>query len=480
VDAGGARGRGAHTVALALLVGVVIAVLAPADAAAARRKPRRHATPAGAGTDDDGRASDGSPRDRVVVLPFRGPGSGGARAATMEALGVAPAVELVPLRRLGPRYANPRSKAPLGAAVLERLRLAALVRGHLKKTGRGVRATLAILDGKSGATEEELTFQGRNARAVNESLTMELMAKLGPVLDRLAGRNGEGKGKETPAADGKAGADGHAHAHADADADGKSGGAGAPAPPLPVPSPGATTPEPAPHACPTLDVDLAGGVMVRWFDYRDEQRGALRGYMLTRAPVGRAAATVYPFGRRSCSRASAVGLRLGAERMLLATSTLAGRQLATDGSAYQALLVARLPAGPLMLRPSAGLVLRRYTVAGDVVPNVDYLMLGAGVEASLKIRFAVVELGGAVRWVLGSGDIASATWFPGATATEYAAVARAGVALNHRYDLLVSADVEYLSFDFHIKPTGPYPNGVASGAYDIYAQYLLALRIHLF
>src|SRR6185369_8686004 len=110
--------------------------------------------------------------------------------------------------------------------------------------------------------------------------------------------------------------------------------------------------------------------------------------------------------------------------MFLSSSTLAGRRLPTAASAYQAMLVARLPVGPVTLRPSAGVVWRRYSVGGDVVPDVSYMLAGAGLEAALKVRFVVVELGGAVRWVLAAGELTSAAWFPASTAIDYAAAAR--------------------------------------------------------
>jgi len=220
--------------------------------------------------------------------------------------------------------------------------------------------------------------------------------------------------------------------------------------------------------------------MVRRFNYRDEQRGPLRGYTLVRAPVGRAEATLYPLALRTCHGvAPAIGLRVGGERMFLSNSMLAGNDLATSAFAYHAELLARIPVGPVVIKPSGGAFWRRYSVAGGYVPQADYLMLGGGVEVDLKVRFIVLEVAGGLRWINRSGDLQTAAWFPQASAFGYAARARAGVALGSRVDVLAALDVDYVSFDFHIDPAGAYPNGVASGAFDAYLQATLALRIHM-
>jgi 8-oxo-dGTP pyrophosphatase MutT (NUDIX family) len=229
-----------------------------------------------------------------------------------------------------------------------------------------------------------------------------------------------------------------------------------------------------------LDLEGAGGVLVRWFNYRDEQRGALRAYTLLRAPMGRVEGTIFPFQRgRPCGLASGIGLRFGYERMETVTSVLAARRLATNETAYDAALVLRIALGALNIVPSAGYFGRRYTVDGGVVPNVDYRSVGGRLDAELRMGDLLFEAGAGGRWLLQSGELGSAAWFPAATAFAVVGRARAGVVITDWLDLLASASAEYFSFHFNIVPGGTYPNGVAAGAYDIYLQGLLSLRFHV-
>src|SRR5262249_5544301 len=75
--------------------------------------------------------------------------------------------------------------------------------------------------------------------------------------------------------------------------------------------------------CSIAEFEPAGGVMFRRFNYRDEQRGALRGYTLYRAPVVRIEGTVYPFGGGLCRRLlSGLGLRFAYEQQRPVNATL--------------------------------------------------------------------------------------------------------------------------------------------------------------
>ena len=54
----------------------------------------------------------------------------------------------------------------------------------MKKSGRGFRVTLAVLDGRDGAPQTALTFQGRTLSALQETLRSSLVGQLRPVLER--------------------------------------------------------------------------------------------------------------------------------------------------------------------------------------------------------------------------------------------------------------------------------------------------------
>ena len=103
--------------------------------------------------------------------------------------------------------------------------------------------------------------------------------------------------------------------------------------------------------------------MFRRFNYRDEQRGALRGYTLYRAPVVRIEGTIYPFGGGLCRRLlSGLGLRLAYEQQAPVNATLAGNSLSTSASAYQAELVLRMARGRFTWQPAIGYYVRQYSV----------------------------------------------------------------------------------------------------------------------
>jgi hypothetical protein len=237
--------------------------------------------------------------------------------------------------------------------------------------------------------------------------------------------------------------------------------------------------EAPPARCSMADVEPGAGAMFRRFNYRDEQRGALRGYTLYRAPAAQIEGSVYPFGRGRCGLVSGIGLRFGYGRMAPVTSTLADRTLATQASDYQAELVLRIARGALTVQPAIGYFARQYTVEAGVVPDVAYRAIGASVDAALRIRFISIELGAGARRLLGAGTLESADWFPGAGGFALAGRARVGVAVNRWIDVLAGASAEYESFNLNIVDGAPYPNGVAAGAYDLYLQAGLAVRLRL-
>jgi hypothetical protein len=223
--------------------------------------------------------------------------------------------------------------------------------------------------------------------------------------------------------------------------------------------------------------------MYRMFNYRDEQRGALRAYNLKRAPLARLEAAIYPLAGRRCGGAAVLGVRGAFEQMAPVTSQVADRRLETGAFAYQAELLARIPVGVFIFRPSVGYFARRYSVAGNVVPNVLYRSVGGDLQIELRARALRLELGGGGRLVVDAGQIESAAWFPEATARTYTGRARVGWALSGWLEVVAGADAEYSSFRFNVPASAAagagYPNGVASGAYDFYVRGLLALRGHI-
>jgi hypothetical protein len=461
---------------------------------------------------------------RVAVLPFRGRSADVLRGAVIEALEDEPAVTLVPPRT----YEAERGGAPLpdGAAPV------IAVGGRIRKTENNRLRAVITLVAADGSRLGRTAFDGRTLLALHEKLRWDLWDEIGPLIEAAptgtvaaaappAAPASPGaapttpppseaaKPKERPRAAKPAAPDEPprtANAGAPHVAPAAAGGAATapdeendreepalgpavaaaapparPAPPYAAAYAPVTLPPPPPsrRPCSILDLEAAGGVMLRRFDYRNEQSGALRGYMLQRAPVGAAQATFWPLALDGCGAASAVGLRAGYELMAPIDSHLATRSLATVDYAFQAELIARIPFGPLTVRPFAGYYERHYTVAGGVVPNMLYRALGGGVELELAVsRLFFFQVGGGARLPRQTGDLTGPAWFPNSSSMIYAARAHIGAALAPWLDLLLIAQGEYASFHFDIVPGATYPNGVADGAYDLYLQGLAAVRLH--
>lgn len=489
------------SIVLALAMAALLGQAGPA-AAAGRRRHKRHARAAVTEATDttDASSTPAGGARRVLVLPFQGPIAVSTRTAVRKALAAESTVALVAL----PEGAKERWRAGSDAERTVReqalkLDLAALVQGRIKRDGRSLQAVLTVLNGRDGEVLREITIQGRTAAALRASLRSELWAELGSTISGAASSPAP-----APATASAEPAGGQPKVSAEpprgeteTDTETKTEAAPAPSDQQRSAGPHARRPaqaaaaadqeregdeeesESARGACSALDLELAGGVLVRFFNYLYELRGALRADTQTKAPVGLGQVAFYPFALGSCGGAANLGVRFGYERMESITSRLAERPLATSASAYHAELLLRIPLGALTLTPSAGYYERRYTIAGEVVPNVDYRTLGGGLEAALKVGRWVFELGAGGRFILDSGEIESAAWFPHPTDFGLTGRARLGIALNQRFELLAGVDTEYYHFKFHFVPGGAYPNGIAGGAYDVYLQGLLALRVHL-
>ena len=232
--------------------------------------------------------------------------------------------------------------------------------------------------------------------------------------------------------------------------------------------------------CSLVELEPGGGVMFRRFNYRNEQRGALRGYTLYRAPVGRIEGTIYPFGGGLCRRMlSGLGLRLAYEQQAPVKATLAGNSLSTSASAYQAELVLRMAHGRFTWQPAIGYYVRHYSVETGVIPTADYRSVGARLDAGWRLRHFTFELGVGGRRPLTVGTLGQSDWFPGLSAFTVTGRAQIGVPVTSWLDILLGGYAEYDWLSFNIASGQPYPNGVASGAFDLYLQGLLSARFRL-
>ena len=234
-----------------------------------------------------------------------------------------------------------------------------------------------------------------------------------------------------------------------------------------------------PERCPIAEVSPGAGVMARRYNYRGEQTGALRGYALYRAPVGRIDGALYPFSGASCRVGTGLGLRGSYEIMGPVTSQVGGRKLGTQASGYELDLVLRMVRGALTLQPAAGFLARQYHVDGQVVPSADYRAVGGGLDVALRGRYLGIGLGVAGWKILSVGQLQSAAWFPQQSRFALSAHAQASVAVSPRIDIVAGATAEYETFTFTVDQGAANVNGIAAGAYDLYVQGTVSVRFRL-
>lgn len=382
---------------------------------------------------------------------FRGPGAQQVRTAVVQVLEAEASVDLLPWRRL-------RDERDLGdETTLEaaRLELTAVIRGQATRRARKTRVVLTVV-GADGEIVGELVFEGRRPKDVVAAIRAELWDGLAPLLDAAA-RAAETPDEVAPEAPEPT----------------------APSAPAPKAEPSeAQRHAPTPH-CPIVAFGLGGGVLRRTFDYERERQGALRGYHLDRSPTIGVNATVFPLATRGCGLPARLGLDLGYDRVVGAQSSLAGQNLDTAGSAFfvDAVLPLRLP--PLTLTPRLGYHRRVFRLGGDFVPDADHQAARVGLAIGVEARPVFAELGGALRFVLDAGELQAPRYYPNAQGWGYAVDLRLGVALTDFLRLVASAWLEQTQFTLNATGPGPYPNGIADGAYDRYLGASLALRAEL-
>lgn len=512
-----------------------------AEARAKRKNPRRRAAShATAVTSEPDSAAEPTSADvviprRLLVLGFGGVGAQAVRTATLGALRKKPSLTLVPLRpsealKIGTNYSPQKT-----VGLARRLNLTAVLFGEVTRERGKVMATFTLANGEDARIVGEIPFEARTLGALRAKIRTQLWSKLAPLIDQSASP-GRAEAPETPVEatppEGKptAGAAGETPPETETPEvpetktpppprTGSPGGRRPPVPPKgepevtppvegepteeqpekPAGGPVEIVPEKRPHKptgetppggegatpaapatpCSVADLEPGAGVMFRRFNYRDEQRGALRGYMLLRAPVGRIEGTIYPFGGGLCRRLPSLGVRLAYEQQGPAKATLAGASLSTSASAYQAEVVLRIVHGRFTWQPAVGYYVRRYSVETGVIPTADYRSIGARLDGTWRLRLFTFELGVGGRRPLSVGTLGNSDWFPGVSALAVTGRAQIGLAVTDWIDILLGGYLEYDYLNFNIAGGQPYPNGVAAGAYDVYMQGLLSMRFRL-
>jgi hypothetical protein len=405
--------------------------------------------------------------------------------------------------RLGTAYG-----ADKAVGLAQHLNLTAVLFGAITQARRDVRLSMQLANGEDGRVIGEMNFQARSLGALRTKVRADLWSKLRPLIDRAAS---PGPAATIVSEGGEPGAAAEAARETPPELPAKPPIAEAeppgqppvtatpPAPesdeeetPAPAGKPAAREkkarenqlaveehPPAAPERCPVAELSPGAGIMARRYNYRGEQIGALRGYSLYRAPVGRVDGTLYPFSGGSCRIGSGVGLRGSYEIMGPVTSQVGGRHLGTQASAYQLDLIWRIVSGRLTVQPALGFLARRYHVDGQVVPSADYRAVGGGVDVALRGRTLGFGIGAAGWRILHVGDLESAVWFPRQSHFGVTARAQASVAVSPWIDVVAAATAEYETFTFTVDQAAANPQGIAAGAYDFYVQGTVGVRFRL-
>lgn len=217
----------------------------------------------------------------------------------------------------------------------------------------------------------------------------------------------------------------------------------------------------------------------RQFDYERERRGALRGYSLHKSPIVSVDAIGFPFVSTECGATAGLGLALGYDQILFATSELAGRTLETQGLSGRGDLLYRWSVSRLSVTPRLGYRLRLFRVAGDVIPDVAYHAARAGIDAALTLGPVQIHAGGGARLILGFGEIGSSYWFPAVQGFAYDYDARFGLSVTDFLSIVLNARFEMVRLRLNAANQAIAPNGIADGAFDAYLSSTLGIRLEL-
>ena len=458
-------------------------------------------------------ADDDGATHRIVLLRFRGSHADVIRASASEALEDVPTLQVVPVRTLEAERGLTGDAGARAAELARRLSLTALLRGRVKRAAGGLRVKVSVVNGQDGEVLGDVTIVGRTSLALHKKLRSQLWRRLRPLVERamspvaaparVADRRTEEPSEENPeprapahepppmpratelpppraplAENSQARAPGSDGAErAEGDESGQAGDDADEDQPETAPSPPRAPTVAARGDCPRVEVDAAGGALFRAYDYRNEHEGALRGYYMLGDPVVRGDVTAYPFSSGPCTFLSGLGIRAGGEWTRSRPARLEDQRFTTVAFAYHAEIVLAIPAGRFTFKPSAGYFDRTYRVNGDPFPSIDARAVGAGVDVEARFGAVFIGVAGGGRFILSTGPLGSATWFPGATARGLVGQARLGIALNDRLALFAAGAIELDFYDLHPTVGRRYQNGIADGASDQYLHAVAGLRL---
>jgi len=412
---------------------------------------------------------------RVVVDRFEGKNGALVRAGVVEALEAEDNVDLVSIRLLDEQSELIDGSADGYAAAGKRLNVIAIVRAKIRKKDDRQRITFTVIRSRDGTAAGKLAYEAEKPEELRDKVKAELWRELEPLLaaerkpsaaaaradaDDTAQqlrdkRKAELEARPTPPAE-------------EVDLEEK-----ADTPPPELDSPGRGS------GCPWLELEAAGGILRRTFDYTNEQSGALRGFRMPGEPMARLDATFFPWALSRCRFSSGLGISAGFETASGAQAQLAGRSLTHVTFGTRGELLLRIPLGTAWLTPRLGYAGRRFLVQGDFVPDIDAHAVGGGLDFGLRAGIFVGELGGSMRAALAAGQIRGDEWFPDSSALGYDAGLQLGLGVTRWLDVLVGGRFEYWVYQLDTTTGNPSANGVADSATDAYLRGELGLRFNV-
>ena len=431
-----------------------------------------------------------APAPRIVVDHFQGDARSRKRirSEVTRVLEREPSVDLISVKLLDAHRTHDVSvdgSAEGYAEVAGALKVVALIRGRVVKTGPSYLLSLVVLSGADGRRLGRVEFEASGVEPLRERISEGLWREIEPLILQAGTKDQIDAGGEDVVEEDAPDSDDPGSEQNPYLTEGGQAADPALAPAPYEPSELAPTEPGSARGCSWLEIAPGGGLMMRSFGYEDERSGALRAYTLSRAAMAALDVSFYPVALANCRVASGIGIHLGYEHMLPVTSRIADRDLETSGLAARAELGFRIPVGAVTLEPAAGYYRRRFAVEGDYVPDVDHQALGARLRLGVRLGVFIAEAHGSGRFVLASGEIGSSAWFPESSAIGFDAGALAGVAPAPWLDLFLSAKLERWAFDLNPAAAGAgaglpaRPNGVADGASDRYTSFMLGLRFRL-
>lgn len=338
-----------------------------------------------------------------------------------------------------------------------------IVDGALVKEGRIWKLTLFVRDAETKEAAWEKVYEHKWFNKITRALSKGFVADAKGAIEAAweAHRIRELKAKEPP-----------------------------PPPPEPEPEPEPEPlpepePEPEPAGGPTaLSAALGARVLSRSFAYADDLFGVLRGYELSAGPALTLGLSWFPGAHLGDGIGAHFGLGLSGHVLLgVDTEGDGGQSFGTGGFGFHASLLGRIPlaAHALVLAVGYGMDSFTFDAAGGVeppMPDVQYGFVRAGGDFELVILrdLLVLNVGGAYRIVLDSGELGEDTWWPRADVGGFDAYLDLSVGLAAGLEIRAGFLVHHYFMTMNPEPGDPF---VAGGATDTYLTGLLALGYRL-